>query len=93
MELDKQTQLNELYAKAKRGEMIQQYQLSFIPSELDRNYYYKDLLSVALNFRKENNIDYTEIENILNGTAEREMRIKELELELLKLRGVDNVNN
>lgn len=87
MELEKQTQLNQLYVRAKVGEIIQEYELSFIPTELDRNFYYKDLLYTALSYRKENNFDTTEIENILNGTLEKEIKIKELELELLKLRG------
>lgn len=88
MELEQQTKLNQLYSKVKNGEMVYQYELSFIPNELDRDYYYKDLLNVLLEYKKANNLDTTEITNILNGEVERERRIKELELELLKLKGV-----
>lgn len=88
MELEREVKLNQLYSKVKSGEMVYQYELSFIPNGLDRDYYYKDLLNVLLEYKKANNLDTTEITSILNGEVERERRIKELELELLKLKGV-----
>ena len=87
MQTDKQIALNELYLKAKQGEIIQQYELAFIPNQLDRDYYYKDLLTTAFNYRAENGGNILEIQDILTGEKDREIKIKELELELLKLRG------
>lgn len=87
MDLEKKNKLNELYSKAKLGVMIEQNELAFIPDILDRDFYYKDLLSASLNYRKANDIDYSDIEYILSGQKEKDLKIKELELELLKLRG------
>lgn len=87
MQTDKQIALNELYLKAKQGEIVKESDLSFIPSQLDRDYYYKDLLTTAFNYRAENNGNILEIQNILTGQLDKEIKIKELELELLKLRG------
>lgn len=87
MEQDKQIKLNELYTRAKSGEVIEKHELAFIPTELDREFYYKDLLNATLRFKKAYGLDTTEIEKILSGELEREMKIKELELELLKLKG------
>lgn len=93
MELEKQTQLNELYTRARNGELIQSFELSFIPSNLNRDFYYKDLLLICLDYRKAHSQDTQQIEDILNGEVDRQRKIKELELELLKLRGADDVNN
>lgn len=90
MEPDKHTKMIELYTRAKNGDIIQEYELSFIPNEFDRNFFYKDLLSTTKIAKLERNEDITEIDNILSGKLERERKIKELELELLKLRGEDN---
>ena len=90
MELDKHTKMIELYTRAKNGDIIQEYELSFIPNEFDRNFFYKDLLSTTKIAKLAKSEDITEIDNILSGKLERERKIKELELELLKLRGEDN---
>ena len=87
MQTDKQIALNELYLKAKQGEIIKESDLAFIPGDLDRDYYYKDLLTTAFNYRAENGGNVLEIQNILTGQLDKEIKIKELELELLKLRG------
>lgn len=86
MDLDQKIKLNELCTKAQQGALIELSELYFLPLNLDRDYYYKSLLRTALQYRQINNLDTVEIENILIGTEEKEKRIKELELELQKLK-------
>ena len=80
--------LENLYKRAKQGEIIPLTDLVFIPDILDREYYYKSLLSFTLEYRKNNNLDTKEVEELLY--SKKELEIKELEEKLASLKGVAN---
>lgn len=80
--------LENLYKRAKQGEIIPLTDLVFIPDILDREYYYKSLLSFTLEYRKNNNLDTKEVEELLY--SKKELEIKELEEKLALLKGVAN---
>lgn len=80
--------LENLYKRAKQGEIIPLTDLVFIPDILDREYYYKSLLSFTLEYRKNNNLDTKEVEELLY--SKKELEIKELEEKLALLKGGTN---
>lgn len=80
--------LENLYKKAKQGEIIPLTDLVFIPDILDREYYYRSLLSFTLEYKKNNNLDTKEVEELLY--TKKELEIKELEEKLAQLKGVEN---
>ena len=74
-----------LYEKAKLGEIIPLTNLVFIPDILDREYYHRSMLTLALEYKKNNNLDTKEVEELLYN--KKELEIKELEEKLAQLKG------
>lgn len=77
--------LENLYKRAKQGEIIPLTDLVFIPDVLDREYYYKSMLALALEYKKNNSLDTKEVEELL--FTKEELEIKELEEKLASLKG------
>ena len=80
--------LENLYKRAKQGEIIPLTDLVFIPDVLDREYYYKSMLALALEYKKNNSLDTKEVEELLY--SKKELEIKELEEKLALLKGGTN---